>query len=100
MAIKSKSFGRAFNWIKNEAKPEIINFSNLLIASLAPTIKRELNIPIVVTLQGDDLFINELNNDHRNEVIRELKELQNQSMLLSRLVNSMHKRCLRFLVSQ
>ena len=72
---QSKSFGRAFNWIKNEAKPEIINFSNLLIASLAPTIKRELNIPIVVTLQGDDLFINELNNDHRNEVIRELKRI-------------------------
>ena len=72
---QSKSFGRAFNWIKDEAKPEIINFSNLLIASLAPTIKRELNIPIVVTLQGDDLFINELNNEHRNEVIRELKRI-------------------------
>ena len=74
MAI-NPNLGRAFNWIKDEAKPEIINFSNLLIASLAPTIKRELNIPIVVTLQGDDLFINELNNDHRNEVIRELKRI-------------------------
>ena len=28
-----------------------------------------------MTLQGDDLFINELNNDHRNEVIRELKRI-------------------------
>ena len=72
---QSRSFERAFQWIRDEAKPEIINFSNLLIASLAPTIKRDLKIPIVVTLQGDDLFINELKDNHKELVIKELKRI-------------------------
>ena len=72
---QSRSFERAFKWIKDEAIPEIIDFSNLLIASLAPTIKRDLKIPIVVTLQGDDLFINELKDNHKKLVIKELKRI-------------------------
>ena len=72
---QSRSFERAFKWIKDEAIPEIIDFSNLLIASLAPTIKRDLKIPIVVTLQGDDLFINELKDNHKELVIKELKRI-------------------------
>ena len=72
---QSRSFERAFQWIRDEAKPEIINFSNLLIASLAPSIKRDLKIPIVVTLQGDDLFINELKDKHKELVINELKRI-------------------------
>jgi len=72
---QSRSFERAFKWIKDEAIPEIIDFSNLLIASLAPTIKQDLKIPIVVTLQGDDLFINELKDNHKELVIKELKRI-------------------------
>ena len=41
---QKRSFNKAFKWIQEEAQPEIINFSNLLIAGLAPKFKNETKI--------------------------------------------------------
>ena len=72
---QKRSFNKAFKWIQEEAQPEIINFSNLLIAGLAPKFKNETKLPVVVTLQGDDLFINDFKDEHRKKIIKELKIL-------------------------
>ena len=70
---QKRSFNKAFKWIQEEAQPEIINFSNLLIAGLAPKFKNETKLPVVVTLQGDDLFINDFKDEYRKKIIKELK---------------------------
>jgi len=70
-----QSLKRAVQWIKKESRPDLINLTNLLIAGFVPSIKRELNLPVIVTLQGDDLFLNELTDSHRNLVIEELRRL-------------------------
>ena len=70
-----QSLKRAVQWIKKESKPDLINLTNLLIAGFVPSIKRELNSPVIVTLQGDDLFLDELTESHRSLVISELRRL-------------------------
>ena len=70
-----QSLKRAVQWIKKESKPDLINLTNLLIAGFVPSIKRELNSPVIVTLQGDDLFLDELTESHRDLVISELRRL-------------------------
>ena len=70
-----QSLKRAVQWIKKESKPDLINLTNLLIAGFVPSIKRELNLPVIVTLQGDDLFLDELTESHRDLVISELRRL-------------------------
>ena len=70
-----QSLKRAVQWIKKESKPDLINLTNLLIAGFVPSIKRELNSPVIVTLQGDDLFLDELTKSHRDLVISELRRL-------------------------
>ena len=70
-----QSLKRAVQWIKKESKPDIINLTNLLIAGFVPSMKRELNSPVIVTLQGDDLFLDELTESHRSLVISELRRL-------------------------
>ena len=70
-----QSLKRAVKWIKKESKPDIINLTNLLIAGFVPSMKRELNSPVIVTLQGDDLFLDELTESHRSLVISELRRL-------------------------
>ena len=51
---------RLVEWLAGHVKPQLVNLSNLLIAGCVPAIKRELKVPVVVTLQGDDLFLEEL----------------------------------------
>ena len=70
-----QSLKRAVQWIKKESKPDIINLTNLLIAGFVPLMKHELNSPVIVTLQGDDLFLDELTESHRDLVISELRRL-------------------------
>ena len=66
---------RCVAWMKEKARPDLVNLSNLLIAGFVPALKRELNVPVLVTLQGDDLFLEELTDQHRPEVLAELRRL-------------------------
>lgn len=50
----------ALDWIKQEVKPDVISLSNGLLLGLCPVIKRDLGIPVVVSLQGEDTFLDTL----------------------------------------
>ena len=51
---------RALDWIKTEVKPDVISLSNGLLLGLCPVIERDLGIPVVVSLQGEDAFLDTL----------------------------------------
>lgn len=67
--------GRLVDWLAGEIKPQLVNLSNLLIAGCVPAIKRRLNIPVLVTLQGDDLFLEELPEPYQSQAREELRRL-------------------------
>jgi len=70
-----KEVGRLMKWLSEDAKPDLVVLSNLLIGGIVPVIKRELNIPVLVNLQGDDVFLNELIEPYKEQVISEMKGL-------------------------
>jgi glycosyltransferase involved in cell wall biosynthesis len=51
---------RVLKWIKTEVKPDVISLSNGLLIGLCPVIQRDLGIPVVVSLQGEDSFLDTL----------------------------------------
>ncbi|HBE69161.1 MAG TPA: hexosyltransferase [Planctomycetaceae bacterium] len=69
-----KEVDRLCDWLKDE-NPDAIVFSNLLIAGCAPTIKDQLGCPIVVILQGDDIFYSALTQPHKDQAATELRRL-------------------------
>jgi glycosyltransferase involved in cell wall biosynthesis len=73
-----KEVRRLVDWLARGPRPDVINLSNLLIAGCAPTLKRELGIPMVVTLQGDDVFIDGLPPSYRKQVLEEMVSLTKQ----------------------
>jgi glycosyltransferase involved in cell wall biosynthesis len=56
-------------WLKTESKFDVVNLPNSLLIALAGPIKRELNLPVFCTLQGEDLFINGLGEPYRSEAL-------------------------------
>jgi glycosyltransferase involved in cell wall biosynthesis len=56
-------------------QPSIILFTNILIAGCAPRLKAELRVPLVVTLQGDDAFLEYLSEPYRSQAIQQIREL-------------------------
>ena len=67
------------SWLKSHAKPDLICLSNLLVGGSIPALKRELDVPILVTLQGDDVFLDELVEPWRSKVLAAMKELAKQA---------------------
>ena len=61
---------RLVDWFATEMRPEAILFSNLLIGGSIPQIRRALpDTKIAVILQGDDIFLDHLPDDSREQAI-------------------------------
>lgn len=73
-----KEVARLMKWLKEEAKPDLVVLSNLLIGGVIPSIKKELGIPVVVNLQGDDVFLNDLIAPYKEQVINEMQRLSSE----------------------
>lgn len=75
---QQKELERLVRWLANrpEGKPEVILFSNLLVAGCLPELRAVFpDGSFAVTLQGDDLFLDELSEPYRGEVIASLRRL-------------------------
>ena len=55
---------RLIDWIKNGEKPDIINLSSTLLLGVAKAIKEQLPIPIVCSLQDEEVWVDSLDKKH------------------------------------
>lgn len=67
------------NWLDHSVRPDIVAFSNILIAGCIPHLKQTLGkpAPILVTLQGDDIFLESLPEPYRCQALDEIRRLVN-----------------------
>jgi glycosyltransferase involved in cell wall biosynthesis len=61
-------------FLADDVSPEIVGIPNSLLIALAPAIKRELNVPVICTLQGEDAFLDGLGEPFRLEALRLIRE--------------------------
>jgi glycosyltransferase involved in cell wall biosynthesis len=61
-------------YLQQHHRPEIISLSNALLVGMARKIKRELGLPIICTLQGEDYFLDSLPESHRQQTWDALSE--------------------------
>jgi glycosyltransferase involved in cell wall biosynthesis len=61
-------------WLK-ASKPDLIIFSNILVGGCIEDIKHELDVPVLVTLQGDDVFLESLSEPYRTKCIDRIKQI-------------------------
>ena len=71
---QAKEVAKLCKWLRL-AKPELIIFSNILIGGCIEQIKNEFDRPILVTLQGDDVFLDSLKEPWREKCINRIREL-------------------------
>ena len=64
-----REFEKMMEWVTSEPPPDVIQLPNALLASLAGPLKRTLGRPIHCTLQGEDLFLDQLQQKDKNEAI-------------------------------
>ena len=70
-----KEVFRLVDWLAREVRPDLVNLSNILIAGCAATLKQRLKVPVLVTLQGDDLFLEQLAAPYKQRALAEIHRL-------------------------
>ena len=72
--FQQKEIHKLLDWLKTEDKPDVISLPYTLLLGLAEPIKSALGQPILCTLQGEDLFLEGLQEPYRSEAKKLIQE--------------------------
>lgn len=71
---QAKELDKLVEWLEEILQPEIVHLSFSLFAGFARRIKERLGVPVVCSLQGEDLFLSELEEPYLSRVLTTLRE--------------------------
>jgi len=70
---QAKELDRLVDWLAEDYRPDIIQITNSMLLGLVRQLKERLEVPVVVSVQGEDLFIDQLPESDRLLVLAELR---------------------------
>jgi glycosyltransferase involved in cell wall biosynthesis len=73
--FQAKEIEKLLEWLRKEPRFDVINLPYSLLLGLAETLRRELESPICCTLQGDDLFLDQLGEPYRQQSMEMIRRL-------------------------
>jgi glycosyltransferase involved in cell wall biosynthesis len=71
---QKKELERLVEWLSGDLRPDVVHLTNSMLLGLARRIKAEVGVPVVCQLQGEDIFIEQLNEPWRTRVRDTLRE--------------------------
>ena len=71
---QKKELERLVEWLRDDLRPEIVHLTNSMFVGMARRIRQELGVPVVCSVQGEDLFLDELIEPYRTQVMQLLRE--------------------------
>ena len=69
-----KELAKLVRWLKDEVRPDLVHLSNSMLLGMARAIRRELNVPVLCTLSGEDIFLEQLEEPHYSSARKLLRE--------------------------
>jgi len=72
-----KEVKRVCSWLKSQS-PDLLVFSNILIGGCIKSIKQDIDVPVLVTLQGDDVFLDSLQEPWRSRCLDQIRKITEQ----------------------
>lgn len=75
LGYQRKEVDRLCRWLERPPRPQLVNFTNMLVAGCVPELRKRLGVPVLVTLQGDDIFLDELPEPYKSRALQEIRRL-------------------------
>ncbi len=69
-----KEIEKLVRWLADDVKPDVIHLSNVMLCGAVHRLKEVLGVPVVSSLAGEDIFIEQLKEPHYSEARNLLKE--------------------------
>ncbi len=66
---QAKEIDKLVDWLAGEIQPDVINLTNVILSGMVHPMRARMQVPILGTLQGDDIFLEMLPEPHRSKAI-------------------------------
>ena len=70
----AREFSKLEHWFSHEIRPDVVNLPNTLLIAMARAIRHVYTGPIVCTMQGEDLFLDHLQEPYRTQATALIRE--------------------------
>jgi len=65
---QGKELEELVHFLKHHEKPDVVHFSNALLLGMARQIREEVGVPVVCSLQDEDVWVDAMNEPHREKI--------------------------------
>ncbi len=69
-----KELEKLVSWLRDEYRPDVVHLSNSMLLGMARRIRQELKVPVFVSIQGEDIFLDELAEPYASQVRKVMQE--------------------------
>lgn len=69
-----RELNRLVEWLRRDVRPSVVHLGNVLLVGLARELKRRLEVPVVCTLSGEDIFLEKLPEPYYTQARAALRE--------------------------
>lgn len=70
---QEKELAKLIAWLTDEVRPEVVVLTNVLLSGVAPAVRERLGVPVLATLQGDDIFLDALRPADRRRCFEQIR---------------------------
>src|SRR5437868_10911088 len=71
---QKKEVAKVVRWLAAEVRPGVVNLTNALLSGMVHEIKRRVKVPVLCSLQGDDIYLEALPEPYRGECLKLIRE--------------------------
>jgi glycosyltransferase involved in cell wall biosynthesis len=71
---QSKELDELVGWLRDDYRPEIVHITNSMLLGMARKVKSELGVPVLCSVQGEDIFLEQLAEPYHTRVRDTLRE--------------------------
>ncbi len=71
---QQKELAHLVAWLRDEYKPDLVQLTNSMFAGFARELKRELRVPVLCAMQGEDIFLEGLGEPYKTQALQVLRE--------------------------
>ena len=67
--FQRKELKKLVRWLKSDLQPDLVHLTNSMFVGMAGEMKRQLGVPVLCSVQGEEVFLDGLIEPHRNEAL-------------------------------
>jgi glycosyltransferase involved in cell wall biosynthesis len=71
---QGKELAKLVDWLARDVKPDVVHLSNAMLAGMARQIMQRIDVPVLCSLTGEDIFLEKLRPPYREQARDVLRE--------------------------